>query len=170
MDDERRKKRAAASKIHERARYLRGQFLNSVAVIERDIAVILTEYFCTEDEEKRDLFFSMVAGKFSLNSKKELLIDIVKRDYPRFWEENKQFLSNLQDIQEVRNKLAHSIVDVSDEALRRPLEDGIGFVQWKQGEAITDEEFQEWELKATMVDTVLADIKALLPYKEKPIS
>jgi cell division septum initiation protein DivIVA len=112
----------------------------------------------------------MVAEKFSLNSKKELLIDIVKRDYPRFWEENKQFLSNLQEIQEFRNKLAHSIVDVSDEALRRPLEDGIGFVQWKQGKAITDEEFQEWELKATMVDTVLADIKALLPYKEKPIS
>lgn len=169
MDEEYKKKVAAAKKIHEKARYLRGRFLNSVAAIERDIAVILTEYFCTEDECKRDLFFNKVAGKFSLNKKKEILIEIVKNDYPRYWEEHKRFVIDLQSIQEFRNKLAHSVVDVSDEALRRSIDKGVGFVQWKQGEPVTDEEFENWEVRANMVSSVLSDIKRLLPLKEKPI-
>jgi hypothetical protein len=170
MDEEYKKRVATAQKIHEKARYLRGSFLNSVAVIERDIAVILTEYFCTEDEFKRDLFFNKVAGKFSLNQKKDILIDIVKSDYPRYWEEHKQFLIDLQSIQEFRNKLAHSVVDFSDEALCRPIEKGVGFVQWKKGAPITDKEFEEWEVKANMIYTVLIEIKRLLPFKEKPIA
>jgi hypothetical protein len=170
MDEEYKKKVAAARKIHEKARYLRGRFLNSTAAIERDIAVVLTEYFCTEDEFKKDLFFNKVAGKFSLNKKKEILIDIVKNDYPRYWEEHKQFLIDLQSIQEFRNKLAHSIVDVSDDALGRPIEEGVGFVQWKKGEPVTDKEFEDWEVRASMVSSVLSDIKRLLPFREKPIA
>ena len=168
MDKKYLKKHIAAKKIHEKARCLRGRFLNSVAVIERDIALILTEYFCTEDENKRNLFFNKVAGRFSLNAKKEVLIDMVKNDYPRYWQEHKQFLTDLQHIQEFRNKLAHSVVDVSDEALCRPVEKGVGFVQWKQGEPVTDEEFEDWEVRANTVHSVLTDIKRLLPYKEKP--
>lgn len=170
MDDAYKKKVAAAKRLHERARYLRGGFLNSVAAIERDIAVILTGYFCTEDEEKRALFFTKVAEKLSLQRKKEILIDIVKNDYPRFWEEHKQFLMDLQNIQELRNKLAHSILDVSDEALSRPIDEGVGFVQWKKGEPITDAEFEDWEVRANMVSSTLSDIKDLLPFKEKPIA
>ncbi len=170
MDEEYQRKVAAAKKIHEKARYLRGRFLNSVAVIERYITVILTEYFCTEDEFKRDLFFNKVAGKFTLNKKKIILIDIVKNDYPRYWEENKQFLIDLQSIQEFRNKLAHSVVDVSDEALGRSIEEGVGFVQWKKGEPVTDKEFEDWEVRANMVSSVLSGIKRLLPIKQKPIA
>ena len=170
MDEAYKKKMRAAEKLHEKARYLRGRFLNSVAVIERDIAAILTEYFCTIDEEKRGLFFTKVAEKLSLQKKKEILIEIVKADYPRYWEENKEFLNSLQQIQEFRNKLAHSVLDVSDEALARPLEEGVGFIQWRKGDPITDDEFQEWEVKANMLSSSLSDIKRLLPYKEKPIA
>ena len=168
MSQEHNDKLDASRKLHERARYLRGRFLNSVAVIERDIAVILTEYFCTIDEEKRELFFEKVAEKFSLQKKKEILIEIVKKDYPRYWEENKEFLNSLQQIQEFRNKLAHSVLDVSDEALQRPLEEGVGFIQWKNGAPITDAQFQDWEVKANMLSSTLSDIKRLLPFKEKP--
>jgi hypothetical protein len=170
MDDEYRNKVAAAKRLHEKARYLRGRFLNSVAVIERDIAVILTGYFCTEDEEKRILFFTKVAEKLSLQRKKEIRVDIVKNDYPRYWEEHKQFFMDLQNIQELRNKLAHSIVDVSDEALSRPIYEGVGFVQWEKGEPITDAEFEDWEVRANMLVSTLSDIKRLLPLKEKPIA
>lgn len=170
MDEEYKKKVQAAQRLHEKARYLRGRFLNSVAVIEHDIAAILTEYFCTIDEEKRELFFNKVAGKLSLQKKKEILIEIVKADYPRYWEENKEFLNSLQQIQEVRNKLAHSVLDVSDEALDRPIEEGVGFIQWRKGAPVTDEEFEEWEVKANMLSSTLSDIKRLLPYKEKPIA
>jgi hypothetical protein len=170
MDEKYLKKVAAAEKLHEKARYLRGRFLNSVAVIERDIAVILTEYFCTEDEKKRALFFSKVAERISLNKKKEILIDIVKSDYPRYWKENKDFLTDLQNIQEFRNKLAHSVIDVSEEALARPIAEGIGFVQWEKGKPITDREFEKWGVRANMVGTTLLEIKRLLPYKEVPIA
>lgn len=158
---------AAAKKLHEKARYLRGRFLNDVAVIERDIGVILTEYFCTTDDNKRELFFGEVAERLSLQRKKEILIDIVKIDYPQYWEKNKEILVGLQEIQEFRNKLAHSVVDVSDEALARPIEEGVGFVQWREGEPITDREFEDLEVKANMVGDILGDIKQLLPFKEK---
>lgn len=170
MDEEYMNKVASAQRLHEKARYLRGRFLNSVAVIERDIAVILTQYFCTEDEDKRALFFTRVAENLSLQRKKEILIEIVKSDYPRYWEKHKQFLNDLKNLQEFRNKLAHSIIDVSDEALARSIEEGVAFVQWKKGEPITDTEFQDWEVRANMLSSTLSDIKRLLPFKETPIT
>ena len=167
-NEEHLKKIAAAKKLHEKARYLRGRFLNSVAAIEREIAVILTEYFCTEDENKREMFFEKLAEKLSLQKKKEILMDIVKNDYTNFWEDNKEIIKRLQIIQEVRNKLAHSVIDVSDEALSRPIEEGVGFVQWRKGEPLTDREFEELDVSANMVFSILGDVKRLLPVKEKP--
>jgi hypothetical protein len=160
----------AAQRIHERARYLRGRFLNSVAVIERDIAVLLTDYFCTDDPEKRELFFKYVvtAPSFSLSANKQVLIRIVKKDYPRYWDEHREILKHLDDIMTFRNKLAHSIVDVSEAALARPVEKGVGFVDWKEGEPITDKQFEDWEVKTNMVSTCLLEIKRLLPFRERP--
>lgn len=60
------------------------------------------------------------------------------------------------------------MVDVSVEALARPIEEGVGFVQWAKGEPVTDSEFENWEVRANMVSTTLIEIKRLLPYKEKP--
>ena len=160
----------AARKIHERARYLRGRFLNSVAGIERKIALILTQYFCTSDPEKQELFFKYVVASpsFSLRAKKDVLIRIVKKDYPRYWDDHSDILKDLDDIMAFRNKLAHSVVDVSESALARPLEKGVGFVDWNQGEPITDEQFQEWEVKANMVHSCLIEIERLLPFRERP--
>ena len=155
-----RANKEVAQKIHERARYLRGRFLNHVAVIERDIVLILTDYFCGEDVSVRF---------FSLRAKANALVKIVKNDYPWFWDENAAILADLDGIINFRNKLAHSVVDVSEQALARPIEEGIGFVEWKEGEPFTDARFQEWEVKANMVLSRLSDLKALLPFKEKPI-
>ena len=156
-------------KIHERARYLRGKFLNTVAVIERDIALIITDYFCNSDTQKRELFFRSIvtASFFSLRTKIEVLRIIVKNDYPRFWQRNNKALNILDKIIKFRNKLAHSVVDVSEAALSRPIEQGIGFIDWKKAEPISDHQFQEWEVKAHMVLSCLADIRRLLPFKEK---
>jgi hypothetical protein len=158
----------AAKLIHEKARYYRGRFLNSVACIEHDIAHILTEYFCTSDLGKRKIFYEDIVTRafFSLNRKKEILMRIVQADYPLYWEENQKVLSAFQEILEFRNQLAHSRVDVSDEALSRPINEGIGFTDWKDGKPVTDEEFNEWEVKASMISSCLTTIKRLLPYKQ----
>jgi len=165
---EQQEKIRVAQLIHEKARYYRGRFLNSVACIEHDIAHILTDYFCTSDHGKRRIFYDDIVTRsfFSLNRKKDILIQIVQRDYPRYWEENQKVLSAFQEILEFRNKLAHSLVDVSEEALLRPLEKGIGFTGWKDGRPITEKEFDEWEVKANMIYSCLKDIKLLLPFKQ----
>lgn len=77
----------AAKLIHEKARYYRGRFLNSVACIEHDIAHILTDYFCTSDPEKRKIFYEDIVTRpfFSLNKKKDILMMIVQADYPHYW-------------------------------------------------------------------------------------
>lgn len=167
MDEAQQRKYQAVRKIHEKAREFRGGFLNSVAVIERNIAKILTEYFCTGDELKRELFFNKVAEKLSLEKKKQILIEIAKNDYPKYWDDNQKFLKDLQKIQEFRNKLAHSVVDVSEEAIGRPLDEGIGFIQWNKGEPVTEDELNDWEVEANMLSSTLTDIKRLLSYKER---
>ena len=157
----------SAKNLHERARYIRGRFINYVAVIERDLGVILTEYFCTECENKRAIFFTQVIEKLSLEQKRSTIIAIVKNDYPRFWEENKEYFKDLQKVQELRNKLAHSVLDVSENALSRPLEEGVGFVEWDKGNPITERELQDWEVRANMISSTLSSIKQLLPFKER---
>lgn len=168
LDD---KKYEQCKKIHERARYLRGRFLNYVAVIERDIAVILTDYFCTICPDKREIFFKDVvtAPFFSLKCKKDVLIKIVKKDYPIYWDDKKNILNDFDEIIRFRNKLAHSIVDVSESALTRPVDQGIGFVDWEEGKPITEEQFQDWELKATAISSCLDGVKQLLPFKQKKV-
>lgn len=158
----------AAEKLHARAREYRGRFLNHIAVIERDIALLLTEYFCTTDTSKQELFFGRVACKMSLEEKRNLLIEILKVDYPGYWRENADFLKDIQELQMFRNKLAHSVLDVSNEALARPLEAGVGFIQWKNGSPIPEHELDDWCVRANMVSGALSDIKRLLPYKEIP--
>jgi len=157
---------AVAKQLHALAREFRGRFLNTVAVIEHDLAELLTEYFCTSDEFKQKLFFERVACQMSLEKKRNLLIEILKNDYPLYWAENDDVLKDLQEIQTFRNKLAHSTLDVSDESLARPLEEGIGFIQWKQGVPITQAEFDNWCVRANMIYSTLSEIKMLLPYKE----
>ncbi len=122
--DTKKAKSIACEQIHERARYFRGKFLNSVAFIERDISLILTDYFCTSDGEKRKLFFTDIVNgpRSSLRSNTNVLVKIVKNDYPGYWDEERATLKALDAIMEFRNKLAHSVVDVSEHALARPLE------------------------------------------------
>ena len=159
----------AAQKLHEEAQQIRGRIVNSVAVIERDIAIILTDYFCAQDDAKKELFYSKVAEKLSLQKKKAILLDIIKRDYPKYWSDENHILKHIQSIQEFRNKLAHSVVDVSDEALSRPIKEGVGFIQWNKGKPISAEEFQEMNVKINMVLSALTDIKRLLPFIEGPL-
>jgi len=151
----------AAQKIHEVAREMRGRFLNYVAMIEHEIGHILTNYFCTSNEDKKELFFDKIATSLSLQKKGAILFDIIEKDHPNYWNEYKEVFRKLEEIRTFRNQLAHSIIDVSPNALNRSLEDGIGFVGWKEGAPIKKQEFDEWGAKAIMVGSCLRDIKRL---------
>lgn len=165
-------KRQAASRIHARAREMRGGFLNHIACIERDMAQIITDYFCTPCKEKRAIFFDHIVTKgfFGLRKKRDVLYRIIKNDYPRYWKENNEYLKRFDEIADFRNKLAHSVLDVSVEVLARPIEKGISFVDRDGAEPITELEFEDMQVKADMLSTCLAEIKRLLPYKEQPLA
>ena len=92
---------------------------------------------------------------------------IVKEDYPSYWEEHASFLQDIQQLQAFRNRLAHSILDVSDDALARPIEAGVGFIQWKAGAPVTESEFEDWCVRANMALGTLKEIRMLLPFKER---
>ena len=170
MNEKHKRRIEAVNKLHEKADSFRGRILNVIAVIERDMAIILTDYFCTADEDKRALFFEHVAGKLSLEKKKRILIEVVKRDYPYYWNENKETLRDLQKIQEFRNKLAHSVIDTTDEAIAKPINLGVSFVGWNDGIPVTEIDVQEWKARAIDVASKLSEIKSLLPFKERPVA
>ncbi|AHF94058.1 hypothetical protein OPIT5_04105 [Opitutaceae bacterium TAV5] len=132
---------------------------------------LLAEYFCPNDGGKRTLLYDeiLTTNFFGLERKKQLFRAIVKIDYPSYWEENKETLVAFDDVQRFRNKLAHSRVDVSEEALARPLEQGVGFTDWKNSEPVTEAQFQDMIAKVNMIISCILEIKRLLPFKERKL-
>ena len=162
----------AAQQIHEVARQYRGRFLNLVANIEHDLAHLLADYFCPADHGKRDIIYSelFAGGGFSLNQKKALFLEIVRKDYPLYWDENKPILDAFAIVQRFRNKLAHSKVNVDEAILLRPIAEGVGFTDWEGGAPITQQEFDGYNAKATMILTCIAEVRRLLPFKQRPVN
>ena len=56
---------------------------------------------------------------------------------------------------------------MSEEALKRPIEEGIGFIEWEEGAPMTERQFNDWEVKANMVSSCLSEVKRLLPFIQK---
>lgn len=168
-------KHSAARVIHARAKEMRGSFLNQVACIERKMATILTAYFCRDCPQKRKLFFDgiVTASFFGLRAKKSILVRIMKQDYPGYWdreEEAFKAFNAFDDVADFRNRLAHCTLDVSEVALKRPVDDGISFINRDDCSPITDRDFNDFEVKANMIYSCLHDIERLLPYKEVPLT
>jgi hypothetical protein len=155
------KKVAQAQRLHEAVRQLRGRLLNSMSVIDVSIARLLATYFC-QHEQRRDLAFSDVFVR--LNSKTTLLEKVVKKSLPsEFIRENwPNVFSDLKELRDFRNTLAHATIDVSDEALAKGPDVEVGFVHFKNGERhvdrITPQIANDYEVKANMVHTCLIEL------------
>jgi Mg2+ and Co2+ transporter CorA len=146
----------ACKKIHEKANSFRGLFLNRVAVIEEKISTMLTNMLPLED--KRRPF-----AKRPLEKKRQILFKKIQDDYSWYWNENKRHLEPLEEIIKFRNKLAHSVLDVTEQTLERPIADGVGFAGWERGKPVTDAYFNETIVKTTMIISCLSDIGKFLP-------
>ena len=49
----------------------------------------------------------------------------------------------------------------------RPIEEGVGFIQWQSGKPIADEKFYEFDALASVILGHLRAVKELLPFKEQ---
>jgi hypothetical protein len=161
------KKERVAEKYHEFARELRGRYLNSAAVLDTQLAEILTEYFC-KDDYRRDLFFSEIATgqQLGFRVKIELLTKILKIDCKGYLNIHPELLKTLNRIKDYRNKLAHATIDVSDEALSKDKISGVGLVTYRKGKKVIDfitfEEAEERQVEINMMFSNITDIKRLL--------
>jgi hypothetical protein len=122
-----------AERLHSYVRDWRGRILNTVAVIERNIALLISSYFCRE--EKKYFFFSEIATShfFSFGSKINILKKILKKDYQFCLDQNPDFFREIERVMEFRNLIAHAPIDISDEALERDPKEGVGFVSYSDG-------------------------------------
>lgn len=68
----------------------------------------------------------------------------------------------IHEIKVFRDMLAHSILDMNEDTISRPIEEGISFIEFQIGKPITDEEFEEWEIKVNMVSSDISSLKSLL--------
>ncbi len=159
-----------AQKYHEAAREIRGRYVNSVAVLETEMARFITGYFCVDDY-RRDLFFSEVATgqAMMLNAKIKLLTKILKRDYQGYLENHPDLLKQFDSVRDYRNQLAHATLDVSDEQLTKPEVDGIGFVYYKDGQRqvhfVSLADAEEKQVEINMLLGNLNELQSLLPYR-----
>jgi hypothetical protein len=119
--------------LHETARQMGGRILNSVAVIDVQLAEIISHYFY-DRENRRALFMSEIATShfFSLRSKEAILKKIVGSECSFFLENDPGLFKEFENIRNLRNDLAHATIDVSREALLRG-STSAGFVSFRDG-------------------------------------
>jgi len=73
--------------LHEFANEIRGKFLTNATWIEILLSDILASYFCTS-EKRRALFFSEVIVEMRLYQKTELLMKLLRSEYPEMLTKN----------------------------------------------------------------------------------
>ena len=124
--------RDKSQKLHQFAAQLRGKFLNGAAWIDMLLCEIITSYFCTS-QNRRKLFFSEVGVDINLYRKTELLLKILKHEFPAILVAYPSLQEQLNAFRKFRNRLAHSHIDTSKLALRAKTTDEVTFIFYEDG-------------------------------------
>ncbi|WP_085904468.1 hypothetical protein [Kiloniella majae] len=148
--------------VHEKAREIRGTYLNYVSVIEAYLYEIITNYFCKDGEFRKELFSERILERMSLEQKKVIMQKIMMKNFPTQWSNRKEVFSKIERVQKIRNKLAHSTVDVSEEALSRPINLGVGFDLYENAKPIDDKTFEEMKADAVKVMIIIQEFGNLI--------
>lgn len=114
---------------------IRGSYLNQSIHIEGLIGDIISRYFCIE-EKRRKLLFSIVIteSNLSFHKKVEILKKIIELQYPDMKVAYPTLIDTLeQKIIPFRNRLAHSMLDNSEDFLAKNYPDRIRLTFYKQG-------------------------------------
>lgn len=141
---------------------IRAPFLEQAIVIDRLIADIISQHFCP-DEEKRTLFFSLITNGITLSFHASINVfeKLLKLCYPDLYE--KHLFKKLDTIRNFRNRIAHSMLDTSEEFLAKGYTDRIRLVVHMDGkqkhQTITNKDINERLGKCTEVILALVNIQ-----------
>jgi hypothetical protein len=123
--------RRRAKELHAFADEVRGKFLTGTAWVETLLSDVLARYFCMS-ERRRLLFFSDVASKMDLRHKSELLMTLLRQDFPGLIAEHPQLERLLKSVRSFRNRVAHAHIDTSKSALHTR-GDHVTFIFYRKG-------------------------------------
>lgn len=102
---------------------IRGYFLNTMIIVERQIDIYISEYF-SKDFIKREEMMLSILSRINLKSKREIFERMIKKNEPLFYEKYTTEINGLNNLIDRRNVLAHAAVDYSETAM-------LNFVQKK---------------------------------------
>ncbi|HVV55646.1 MAG TPA: hypothetical protein VHC47_09995 [Mucilaginibacter sp.] len=122
------------NQILNKAALFRGIFLNQVTHIEKLIDIRIANHFCTTEDRALEIVDLVFGDRFiTFESKRTIYEIIIKKHHPEDYKANKANFQKLTNIQTVRNRLAHLIVSVSEDAVKQFEKDGtLGFVKFKE--------------------------------------
>jgi hypothetical protein len=123
---------SSSHRLHDFANEVRGKFLTGAAWIEMLLSDIIATYFCT-NEQRRPLFFSEIAVELSLYRKTELLIKLLKQEFPTIVTSHPRLKTQLDGLRTFRNLLAHSHIDTSRSALSTRTQNEVTFIYYRNG-------------------------------------
>ena len=155
--------RNRSKKLHAFAEELRGKFLTGAAWIETLLSDVIANYFCA-DEQRRSLFFSDIALEISLRRKTELLMTLLKKDFPTMLTKHPRLKHQLEALRLFRNRLAHSHTDTSKPALSAATPDEVTFIYYRNGkmqrQKVTRADAQQRAREANQLRRALIAIQA----------
>lgn len=103
----------------EKAGEYRSQLINLAIYTEQYVGDIVALYFCATHEktmEFRELFIN--TNKIFFGNKFELFAFVMKKTQVKFLEENDNFLKRIETIISDRNKLAHGVMNETEQLLK----------------------------------------------------
>ncbi len=95
-----------------------GQFISSISLLEGFIMDILSIHF-SKDKTKREELFKYLLADSSLKVVSDIFLDIVKKDYAKFYLENKTLIEQIPKFISRRNLICHSHFHADEDFIRR---------------------------------------------------
>ncbi len=148
--------------LYDLSKEIRGSFLDQAIAIEMLITDIISRHFCPE-EARRSLFFSLVPPELTFSTKIRILETILELCYPDLLEKYPTLIKEIKKIKNFRNRVAHSMLDTTEEFLKKKYNDRIGLESYKKGRKryliLTVGEKQERLKACTPVVRALIDVQ-----------
>lgn len=119
--------------LYELSKEIRGSFLDQAIVIEWVIDDIISQHYCPE-ETRRRLYFSTVPPELTFLSKIKIFKTILDICYPDLLEKHPNLMKEIDEIRVFRNRIAHSMLEATDEFLKTGCNDRIWLEYCQRGE------------------------------------
>jgi hypothetical protein len=155
----------SAARLHTYVTNWRGRLINSVSVIDLQLALVISKFFGKEIAAIQSKTFS---------KKREMLRVIFQQDPLLETDKDRNLINELKAIGSFRNILAHSVLDVSYEALAKSPKDGVGFISYKGGQkkinSVTEADFNDWNGRIGTVASLIGDTMRIMNIDSSLIS